>query len=223
MFELYKGFFGQYCRFLSKDIVVALDKNVGRNTKVINTFFDIFFIINKKDAAQESKIKAINLLKIQIDEYLKDGNRKLYLQVDQKLGCGTINAQTTLGGLQNLQTPLNEFNEALALYKNAFPGRIFKQSMIEFNNALSHLFVGFTTSPTTFEININKASTHLHRGTLDFYKTIIKDKGLDESSIDELVEVRVDELRTIGLKTTTDDKDNIVKRYRAVAKKAMAS
>ena len=223
MLDLYKSFFGQYCRFLSKDIVVALDKNVGRNTKVINTFFDIFFIINKKDAKKESKTKAINLLKIQIDEYLKEGNTKLYSQVDRNLGCDIMNTITSLGGLQNLQTPLNEFNEAFALYKKAFPDLIFKQSMIEFNNALSHLFIGFTTSPTAFEKNIDKATTHLHRGTLDFYKTIIKDKGFDENGIDELVKIRVDELRTIGLKTTTDDKDDIVQRYRAIAKKAMAS
>ncbi len=78
-----------------------------------------------------------------------------------------------------------------------------KQSLMEFNNFLSHVYAALTsTSSKVTTDNLNRAQGHLHRSALDFYKAIIKNlKFLDKLNPDQeklFLQVRALEYKSIG-------------------------
>lgn len=77
---------------------------------------------------------------------------------------------------------------------------MYKQALMEFNNAISHINSAFKKSST--EKNIERAEQHLNRGALDFYKSIIKElfilNKIDNTNIEELKELRCSEFNSIG-------------------------
>ena len=74
-----------------------------------------------------------------------------------------------------------------------------KQSLMEFNNALSHLFNALIHKQS--ESNLLRAKIHIQRATLDFYKAIIKDlsflKKID-NEVDFIKQIRLKEYSKIG-------------------------
>jgi regulator of sigma D len=219
MQDHYSEFFIQYCRFISKDLLATFDKRLGRNTKVIYTFYKVFYVINKKDADRTKPQEALMILATQVDNYLSDGDTSIYSEMYNSLNCVNKNFVKSLGYLNHLSNPLNDFNEAVSDFNKIHKNELFKQGMIEFNNALAHLFVGFSTSETNFEKNISKACTHLHRGSLDYYKTLIKNKeSLTYKQKSELIRIRGLEMKSIGLEVSNHDKDTILIEYRKLAR-----
>ncbi len=219
MQELYADFFTQYCRFISKDLIATFDTRLGRNTKVISNFYRVFYLIGKKDTEKAKKDEAIDILKKQIDNYLSDGDVNIYSDMYNSLKCNSKDFIKPLVLLNPLNTPLNDFNEAVKDFNKIFKDKLFKQGLIEFNNALAHLFAGFSTSETNLKINVDKASTHLYRGALDYYKTIIKKKeSFTHEQKEKLIEIRTIEIASIGLKVSNTDKDNILTQYRDFAR-----
>ena len=85
MQEYYAKFFTQYCRFISKDLLSTFDNKRGRNIKVINTFYKVFFIISKKSKNNSAKNKAIIALKAQINSYMIDGDLDIYKEMYKTL------------------------------------------------------------------------------------------------------------------------------------------
>jgi len=220
MKDIYADFFIQYCRFISKDLISTFDTRLGRNTKVISVFFRVFFVISKKDTNKSSKEKAIVILKKLIDSYLSDGDVNIYSSMYHSLECSNKDFTQPLHLLKPLGTSLNDFAEAVKDFNKIFENQLFKQGMIEFNNALAHLFAGFSTSSTNLDLNIKKASTHLYRGALDYYKTIIKKKeSFTHEQKEELIKIRTLEIASIGLKISNSDKDDILVHYRDFARK----
>lgn len=219
MQHYYSQFFTQYCRFISKDLIATFDKRLGRNTKVVNSFYRVFYVINKKDVHSKHKEKALSILTIQIDNYLSDGDTSIYSEMYTSLDCINKSFITSLTYLGHLSIPLNDFNEAVSDFNKLHSGQLFKQGLIEFNNALAHLFAGFCASETSFEKNVSKACTHLHRGSLDYYKTLIKNKeSLTLPQKRELIRIRGLEMKSIGLEVTNTDKDEILVEYRKLAR-----
>jgi len=219
MQQYFADFFTQYCRFISKDLLATFDKRLGRNTKVINTFYKVFFIITKKDVDNSHKDQAIRALTEQIDSYMTDGDTSIYAEMYDALGCTNKQHINGISYFGHLFRPLNDFNEAVSDYNKLYENHIFKQGLIEFNNALSHLFAGFFASETNFEKNVKKACTHLHRGSLDYYKTIIKDKeSLTHQQKQELIKIRDLEIQSIGLEVNNTNKDEILIAYRDLAR-----
>jgi regulator of sigma D len=219
MQHYYSEFFTQYCRFISKDLLATFDKRLGRNTKMIYAFYKVFFAINKKGAPKTTIAEALSLLSTQVDNYLSDGDTSIYSEMNTNLDCANKLYVKSLSYLGHLMSPLNDFNEAISDFNKLHEQELFKQGLIEFNNALAHLFVGFCTSETNFEKNISKACTHLHRGSLDYYKTLIKNKeSLTYKQKKELINIRNLEMKSIGLEVTNSDKDNILIEYRNLAR-----
>ena len=88
---------------------------------------------------------------------------------------------------------------------------ILKQSLMEFNNALSHLHSAYMNRHP--DKNIQRAVKHIDRATLDFYKAIVRDLWTlkkAEQHIDEIKKVRVLEYLAIG---DDDNKHKIVSSY----------
>ncbi|MEA1956295.1 MAG: hypothetical protein U9N02_07370 [Campylobacterota bacterium] len=136
------------------------------------------------------------------------------------LDCNNKDYIKSLNYLGHLESPLNDFHEAVADFNQLYKNKLFKQGLIEFNNALSHLFAGFCSSETSFKKNISKACTHLHRGSLDYYKTLIKNKeSLTHLQKEKLIDIRKLEMDSVGLEITNNDKDEILIEYRDFARK----
>lgn len=97
----------------------------------------------------------------------------------------------------------DEFKASLESYtasKQVNGVRLLKQSLMEFNNAISHLYSGWKKS--SIDKNIERAQHHLNRGALDFYKSIIKELSMlnkiNTSNLDELKNLRCLEYNSIG-------------------------
>lgn len=86
------------------------------------------------------------------------------------------------------------------------------QSLYEFHNAVSHLYIALKSSNDDRN-NINKAASHLHRGILDAIKNCIQLSNLTEEQKKELIELRIEEFNSIGINTLDNDKKNILVNY----------
>lgn len=86
------------------------------------------------------------------------------------------------------------------------------QSLYEFHNAISHLYIALK-SPDDNRKNIDKAASHLHRGILDSFKNCIQLSDLTEIQKNELIELRVKEFNSIGVNTLDNDKKDILVNY----------
>ncbi|MFW2307569.1 hypothetical protein ACOTWV_08825 [Aliarcobacter butzleri] len=86
------------------------------------------------------------------------------------------------------------------------------QSLYEFHNAISHLYIALKSSIDDRK-NIDKAASHLHRGILDSFKNCIQLSNLTDSQKNELIELRVKEFNSIGVSTLDNDKKNILVNY----------
>ena len=204
---------------MSKDLIATFDARLGRNTKVISVFFRVFYAINKKDLNIKKKEESIDILTKQIDNYLSDGDVNIYADMYSSLECSSKDFIKPLSLFYPLQVPLNNFNEAIKDFNAIFENTLFKQGLIEFNNALAHLFAGLCASDTNLEVNIKKASTHLYRGALDYYKTIIKKKeSFTHEQKEQLIEIRKLEIDSIGLQVANTNKNSILMAYRDFAR-----
>lgn len=87
---------------------------------------------------------------------------------------------------------------------NAMPRTksMLKQSLMEFNNAISHIHAALVMNNEEIVINnLKRAQGHFHRACLDFYKAIVKDLAfLSKVSgfESDIIEVRLKEYQSIG-------------------------
>jgi hypothetical protein len=97
---------------------------------------------------------------------------------------------------------------------------LLKQALMEFNNALSHLYNALIGRK--IEDNIPKAQTHLQRASLDFNKAIIKDLSYLSKLDDEITVIKVlrlKEYKKIG--DNTIDRNIIIDDYNKEIKKIL--
>lgn len=97
----------------------------------------------------------------------------------------------------------DEFKASLKTYiasKQANGVRLLKQSLMEFNNSISHLYSAWKKS--SVDKNLERAQHHLNRGALDFYKSIIKELSMlgkiNDSNLKSLKQLRCSEYNSIG-------------------------
>lgn len=79
------------------------------------------------------------------------------------------------------------------------------QSILEFNNALSHILVALINQDCDHLNNIGKAINHLYRGTLDHYKMLIRlmfmdkrNKAIHPQILVEFKDLRFKEFKLLG-------------------------
>lgn len=99
---------------------------------------------------------------------------------------------------------------------NVLNNPMLKQALMEFFNAISHLLKVICRKE--MESNLNSFNIHLYRGTLDYYKAIIKDisflHNLTFNETEKLKNLREYEYTRIGNAT---DRREITKRYEEFA------
>ncbi|EIX0180922.1 hypothetical protein MGZ99_001239, partial [Campylobacter coli] len=80
--------------------------------------------------------------------------------------------------------------------------KVFVQSLLEFNNALSHLIISISSdSEAIQQKNIHSAINHLYRATLDNYKIIIRftiGKISNEDIVTSFLSIRKQEFLLLG-------------------------
>lgn len=225
MNQIFDDFMHIYLKFLSKDLIASLEMDSGRSEKVIAEFVRIFCIITDSRFSPLEKKKVLFDLDISVNSYVNKGDRELYSKMEDELRKRvTIDSSgQRLDKLcVSLQSNLSKFVIANEDYKQRCPQTIyFKQSLIEFNNALSHVF-NIYLSRNKMHTNLSRANTHLHRGALDYYKTIIREKHTSMSvpQINHLMEIRLKEYDTVGhnVKYTPDcQKQDLVDTYKVFA------
>jgi hypothetical protein len=137
---------------------------------------------------------------------------------------------------ETIKNTLSDFKEFfisydyLNSYYNVEEEVLFKDLLIELNNALSHILTAiincYESSQSIKEVennldneNIKRAKSHLHRGALDGYKEIIRlnrDSVIkDKKLFDSYIIIREMESLKIGKDETK--KNNIVEQYKALS------
>jgi len=199
-----KRFFDIYCKFISVDLIDTFENK--RNIRIVNNAFVVFYAILSKNSSNEKKEKLLDNLEIIINSYI--------LNKQNILNCNEFDFSNTFS-LTKLQNTLDAYALSLKKYKHFFGNNsLFRQSLIECHNALSHILAGFKNSETSLNKNISKANNHFHRGVLDIYKTIIKD-NYSKINKNKLIELRKKEFTSIGIDSNenTHTKDDIEKGY----------
>ena len=231
--DLFRDFMELYRQFVALDLIVSLYP-IGRNEKLIREFLEVFIILLNpiKVFSLENREKAINSLKSNVINYI-DKHQDIHYQyrLEELERDYSITSPIRLKDIEPLTTYLKEFLFALNKYgKNI----ILKQPTIEFNNALSHIFVGYFGSDTEINTNVSRAKTHLYRGTLDIYKYVIKEKAYISTSEEncskvintycnkeldknkKLSDLRLFEFSTIGLEVSNGEKHKIIQNLKYI-------
>lgn len=114
--------------------------------------------------------------------------------------------------------------ESFLINKKVNKITMLKQSLMEFNNAISHL--NNAISKGTIDKNPERAEQHFNRGSLDFYKSIIRELSMLDKistiSLEALEKIRCFEYDSIGeerhiakLKTHSKTKTTVYDDYHA--------
>ncbi len=223
MVNCFQFYFSLYCKFLSKDLVNSFDPSNGRNSKVIDSFYRAFFVLTGADYSREEKNNLLAELNEIVSDYLDNPtNEDMCLLLNNHLQCLSKDLNASYNIIQsNTKVNFGYFASAQKDFNKyrINTNQILKQGMIEFNNAMSHLYAGVKGGNDFLIANISKANAHLYRGALDYYKTIIKDnfKKLTPEQRVQLVALRIDELNYVGIDVSNKTKrEGILKKYQAL-------
>jgi len=201
-------FFKIYTNYLDYVLYVSLTKK-GINEKTHIYLMKVFVILISKENISNKKIILNKLKQIQ-NKYFNV--KYLNLDLQDKLSYEEI------VNIYQIQNSVEEFFYAISIFKK-HNNKYLKQGIIEFHNFLAHLLVAFTGQNR--DTNYKKAINHLYRGTIDCYKSIIKNKcDIDCKFQEEIIKIREQEMKNLGVEaTSTQAKYQIVKSYKNIVKK----
>lgn len=130
---------------------------------------------------------------------------------------------TAFSSMQVNQEEVLELLDACIASKNIKKITMLKQALMEFNNAISHINSALKGQEKVK--NFERAAQHLNRGTLDFYKSVIKElfilKKIKPEDLEELKEIRFHEFETMG-SYKYDDRENLYSDYKKLCKKLIS-
>ena len=110
-----------------------------------------------------------------------------------------IDYHSTSFGSENIEQTTKDLNKYIAS-KKVKQITMLKQSLMEFNNAISH--INSAMKKQSIEKNLERAEQHFNRGALDFYKSIIKElfllNKITDADFKDLRTMRCNEFNTIG-------------------------
>ncbi|EJF06796.1 hypothetical protein ThvES_00010920 [Thiovulum sp. ES] len=212
-------FFSLYKQFKDVDSIISLTK-FGRNKLLISNFLELFSNMLFEDSSS-FKNNSLQLSK-RLANYQKSSKKlgfyndkfveKLFL--DTRIGIITENKE--------LLDCFYNFYKAMLIYRQ-YKKRLLKQSLMEFNNAISHLYS--TLISTKYdddpqcgvgEKNIRRAKSHLQRASLDFYKDIFisvlsQREDFNLKYLEDIKNIRFDEYQHMG--DTESNRVNILDKY----------
>ncbi|TLD84451.1 hypothetical protein LS70_002575 [Helicobacter sp. MIT 11-5569] len=213
----FNRFFFAYGRYLQYDLIHSLEQEtkIGRNVDLLLEFRDIFKAIIVAQNIKENEFKEIiSSLHKDIDNYIRDAkNECLNIEID-KFEESNFDYSLLDENFKNILTDFciscGDFriidrivHQGSQDFKEDKEGRsVLTQSLLEFNNAMSHLFMCAYNGNDDLK-NIEKAKNHLYRGTLDNYKMVFRlainnIKQKDKTLFDKFKQIRLQEVLNIG-------------------------
>ena len=203
-------FFKIYTNYLEYVLYISLTKE-GINTNIHNSLMEIFVILTTKQYSSKRK-QILNKLKIMKNTYFNEKYIRLNFE-DKIFKEDIINIPT-------IQQSVDEFFEAISIFRKQ-NDHYLKQGVIEFHNFLAHLLVAFAGETKSTDNNHKKAINHLYRGTIDCYKSIIKNNCDEYCPFQkEIIEIREQEIKNLGIEaTSTEAKYQLVKSYKNIVNK----
>ncbi|EAJ0914770.1 hypothetical protein CNX28_08915, partial [Campylobacter jejuni] len=215
--KIFNSFFFQYGRYLQYDLIHSLQQKtkIGRNVDLLIEFREFFKLLVSSKLKQEEEKEGLDNLKIDIKNYI--GNKQqecLDIEID-KISHSTFDYNILL--TQDFKNLLSDFcvscsdfriidtiehDEGQEFAKDKDRRSVLVQALLEFNNALSHIFTSVYHGNDDLG-NINKAKNHLYRGTLDNYKMFIRlsiksVKQKNPKLFEEFKDIRMQELLYLG-------------------------
>ena len=188
--ENFKKFLFWYGKFLECDLLHSLnqDPNSPKNIDIIIIFRDVLQTIyapEVKDKEEVLKKMFESIAKI-IKSYIeKNQHNTINLQLDRISSNSNtfeeINKKDFKYFFQEFIVSCESFRQIIRLddkevekfYNDKAGNKVLVQSLLEFNNAISHIIVATHTAKDEYH-NIRKAINHLYRGTIDNYKMILR-------------------------------------------------
>lgn len=215
--KIFNSFFFQYGRYLQYDLIHSLQQKtkIGRNVDLLIEFREFFKLLVSSKLKQEEEKEGLDSLKIDIKNYIGNKQREcLDIEID-KISRSTFDYNILL--TQDFKDLLSDFciscldfriidtiehDEGQEFAKDKNRRSVLIQALLEFNNALSHIFTSVYHGNDDLG-NINKAKNHLYRGTLDNYKMFIRlsiksVKQKNPKLFEEFKDIRMQELLYLG-------------------------
>ncbi|MCV3397867.1 hypothetical protein [Campylobacter lari] len=184
----FRTFFFLYGRYLQYDLIHSLEQEIGigRNVDLLIHFREFFKMIISSDIQEQEAKEGFKNLKTDIENYIGDKKQEcLDIQLD-KIRHSTFNYDLLLE--KDFKDLLSDFcvscgdfkfidniesKNSQEFEKDKHGRSVLVQSLLEFNNALSHIFISVYHGNDKLK-NIEKAKNHLYRGTIDNYKMFIR-------------------------------------------------
>ncbi|WP_146239363.1 hypothetical protein [Helicobacter valdiviensis] len=198
--QSFKNILNEYLKYIEIDLANSLINKTkfARNVIFLNNIKNIFLnLLNHSYAESEEYQKSYQKLKDQIKEFQLKANDKI--QLNEKLCINLELIQKHIVSNTQFKIKCKEFYFSSKDFSEAFMNyidkrdfkdllaqqddlddenvteKVFVQSLLEFNNALSHLIISVSSSSEIIQNkNFNSAINHLYRATLDNYKIIIR-------------------------------------------------
>jgi hypothetical protein len=187
-----------------KQIKKILRNYLEKNSQIINNCntFDLLKKNSYCDISIEIDINLNNSFKTFLEASKMYGENRQKLTQQEIIDIYKRNAfdyyLTAFGS--DTQDGFKAFLDTYTVSKQVNGVRLLKQSLMEFNNAIAHLYSAWKKS--SVDKNLERAQQHFNRGALDFYKSIIKELSMlgkiDTSNLEALKQLRCSEYSTIG-------------------------
>ncbi|EAK9946027.1 hypothetical protein A0Y81_02755 [Campylobacter lari] len=215
--KIFNSFFFQYGRYLQYDLIHSLEQKteLGRNVDLLIAFGSYFDVIITSDISEEDANNWNRVIQKAIDEYIgKHKNECLNLDLSF-IGQSNFDYSVLLkedfkeiftffrvscGDFKTIDAIEHENSQEFVKDKD---GRsVLVQALLEFNNALSHIFTSVYHGNDDLG-NINKAKNHFYRGSLDNYKMFIRlsiesVKRKNPKLFKKFEDIRIQELLHLG-------------------------
>ena len=207
--------FSEYHKFSTKDLITSLS-NEGRDFTIIRNFLDVFIFLTKDTFNMDNKQRTslnTSLSKL-LNEYTES-----YAEIINISEIKIHKNDLYCNLFEKCNSALNKFVDAISLYEKSTYNKVLHfQALIEFNNFLSHIY---KFSITKEDINIERVISHLYRGSLDAYKTIIINNynTIDKNSLAQLRYQEIDKIGKIfNQKHSSSTNHDLLEQYKLCIK-----
>lgn len=225
--QSFKNIFVEYIKYLEIDLANSLINKTkfARNVVFLNNIKNIFLnLLNPLYIKSEEYQKRFDNLKQQINKFQLKATNKI--QINDELLVKLELIEKYIVSNSKFKIICKEFYNSSKYFSDAFMNyidkkefkdflpqqddsengnieeKVFVQSLLEFNNALSHLIISISSdSEAVQQKNIHSAINHLYRATLDNYKIIIRftiGKISNEDIVTSFLSIRKQEFLLLG-------------------------
>lgn len=236
--QSFKNILVEYVKYLEIDLANSLINKTkfARNVIFLNNIKNIFLnSLNPLYIESEEYEKRFENLKQQIDKFQLEATNKIHINNELLIELELI--EKYIVSNSKFKIKCQEFYISSKYFSDAFMShidkkefkdflsqqdnsddenieeKVFVQSLLEFNNALSHSIIAISSNSEAIQQkNIYSAINHLYRASLDNYKIIIRftiNKINNEEIIKSFLSIREQEFLLLG----QDLKDKNIKFY----------